>query len=162
MDHLLGGTPRHVEATGFCHVNPHLADIAYVTAHFDGYIAHFNLSWMSPVKARRIAIGGSESMIVWDDLDRDEKVKVYASGIRFQPEQARRTIIPDYRIGDVWSPRISNREALASAVEHFGKVIAGKERSLMSGEHGLNIVHLLEWSQKVLDESISKSRERSA
>ncbi|MBV8118541.1 MAG: Gfo/Idh/MocA family oxidoreductase, partial [Alphaproteobacteria bacterium] len=81
MDYLIDEDPLHVEATGYCHVNPQLPDIVYVTVHFASRtIAHFNLSWMSPVKVRRIAIGGSKRMVVWDDLNREEKLKIYDSG----------------------------------------------------------------------------------
>ena len=90
MDYLFDEDPLHVEATGYCHVNPRLPDIAYVTVHFaSNTIAHFNLSWMSPVKVRRIAIGGSKRMAVWDDLNREEKLKIYDSGISFQQEEQR-------------------------------------------------------------------------
>jgi predicted dehydrogenase len=74
--------PVYVEATGYCHVNPNLPDIVYITLHYASrIIAHLNLSWMSPVKARRIAFGGTKQMVVWNDLDPDEKVKIYDSGI---------------------------------------------------------------------------------
>jgi predicted dehydrogenase len=69
-DYLFDQRPIHVEATGYCHVNAGLPDIVYVTAHFASrMIAHFNLSWMSPVKVRRIAVGGSKKIAVWDDLN---------------------------------------------------------------------------------------------
>lgn len=155
MDYILGEEPIHVEASGHCHVNPHLPDIAYLTLHFPSKIvAHFNLSWMSPVKVRRTAIGGSNKMLVWDDLDREEKIKIYNSGIDFQPEEAKDVIIPDYRIGDIFSPRVSNREALAAVVEHFGAVIRGREQSIMDGRKGLRIVRTLERAQQALDASL--------
>ena len=111
---------------------------------------------MSPVKVRRIAIGGDKQMVVWDDLDREEKIKIYNSGIRFQPESERLTIIPQYRIGDVLSPRIAEREALAGVAEHFANVIGGKEQTIMGGEHGLRVVRMLELAQRSLDESLAR------
>ena len=137
MDHLFDEDPLHVEATGYCHVNPHLPDIAYVTVHFAfNTIAHFNLSWMSPVKVLRIAIGGSKRMTVWDDLNREEKLKIYDSGISFQQEEQRSHIMPSYRIGDIYAPRVSDCEPLAEVVAHFGKVITGRERSIMTAARG--------------------------
>ncbi len=155
MDYLFDEEPIHVEATGYCHVNPTLPDIAYVTVHFPSRtIAHFNLSWMSPVKVRRIAIGGSSQMVVWDDLNRDERLKVYNSGIHIQPQEQRGVLIPRYRIGDVISPRISETEPLALVAEHFRAVIARETQSLMDGRKGLRIVTLLEEAQRSLDVSL--------
>jgi predicted dehydrogenase len=119
-------------------------------------IAHFHLSWMSPVKVRRIAVGGTSQMAVWDDLNQDEKLKIYDSGIEIQPEDERRTLIPSYRIGDVLSPRIAGHEPLAAVVEHFRRVIAGEEDRLLSARQGLRIVRLLEQTQTVLDASLAK------
>jgi predicted dehydrogenase len=155
MDYLFDQDPLHVEATGYCHVNPRLPDIAYVTVHFaSNTIAHFNLSWMSPVKVRRIAIGGSKRMAVWDDLNREEKLKIYDSGISFQQEEQRSHIMPNYRIGDIYAPRVSDCEPLAEVVAHFGKVITGRERSIMDGRKGLRIIDMLERAQSSLDASL--------
>ena len=157
MNYLFDEEPIHLEATGYCHLNPHLPDIAYITMHFPSrMIAHFHLSWMSPVKVRRIAVGGTNQMAVWDDLNQDEKLKIYDSGIEIQPEDERRTLVPSYRIGDVLSPRIHGHEPLAAVLEHFRRVIAGEEASLLSGRHGLRIVQLLERTQTALDASLAK------
>ncbi len=160
IDYLIDDEPIQIEASGYCHVNQHLPDIVYLTLHYASpMVAHLNLSWMSPVKVRRVAIGGTNQMVVWDDLNREETVKVYNSGIQVQPEDQRTVIIPGYRIGDVSSPRLANREALASVIEHFANVINGKEKSIMSGERGLRIVRILEASQKVLDDNLKHARE---
>ena len=157
MNYLFDEEPIQLEATGYCHLNPHLPDIAYITMHLPSrMIAHFHLSWMSPVKVRRIAVGGSYQMAVWDDLNQHEKLKIYDSGIELQPEDQRRTLVPSYRIGDVLSPRLPGREPLAAVVEHFRRVIEGQEASLLSGHHGLRIVRLLERTQTVLDASLAK------
>src|SRR4051794_33702180 len=74
------------------------------------FIAHLNLSWMSPVKVRSTAVGGLKKMLVWNDLDKEEKIKIYNSGIAIQPETVREIIIPSYRIGDIYSPRIPDTE----------------------------------------------------
>jgi hypothetical protein len=93
---------------------------------------------------------------VWDDLNQDEKLKIYDSGIEIQPEDERSTLVPSYRIGDVLSPRIRRHEPLAAVVEHFRRVIAGEEASLLSGQQGLRIVRLLEQTQIALDASLAK------
>ena len=166
LDHVVGVEPLHIEATGYCHVNPHLPDIAYVTIHCaSGVIAHFNLSWMSPAKVRRIAIGGDRQMVVWDDLDREEKIRIYDSGIRFRPEAERITVMPEYRIGDIYAPRVPNAEALAGVMRHFAAVIEWRERAIMGGEHGLRVVRMLEQAQASLEASlarVAKAAERPA
>jgi predicted dehydrogenase len=157
MNYLFGEEPIQLEATGYCHLNPHLPDIAYITMHFPSrMIAHFHLSWMSPVKVRRVAVGGTSRMVVWDDLNQDEKLKIYDSGIELQPEDERSALEPSYRIGDVLSPRIRDHEPLAAVVEHFRRVITGEEASLLSGQQGLRIVRLLEQTQIALDASLAK------
>jgi predicted dehydrogenase len=160
MNYLFDQDPEYVEATGYCHVNSNLPDIAYVTAHYRSHmIAHLNLSWMSPVKVRRIAVGGSNQMVVWDDLNLEERIKIYNSGIEFRPESERLAIVPSYRIGDVSSPRIVNREALAGVVEEFARVIVEKKAdSIIDGAQGVRVVRLLEMAQTALDRSLQAAR----
>lgn len=161
IDFILGESPIHVEAAGHCHVNPHLPDIAYLTLHFpSNAVAHLNLSWMSPIKVRRMAIGGTRQMLVWDDLNQEEKVKIYACGIEFQSEEQRAVIIPEYRIGDIHAPRIPKAEPLAGVARHFAAVIAGREASVMDGAQGLRVVRVLEMAQTVLDRNLREVSDR--
>ena len=162
MDFELEEEPVIIEASGYCHVNPRVPDIAYLTLHFaSDAVAHLNLSWMSPVKVRRIAIGGIKRMLVWDDLNREEKIKIYNSGIDFhRNDEERRIVLPDYRIGDIFSPRVSNREALASVVDHFYKVIAGDEPPIIGADRGLRVLRMLEQAQAELDRSLHAAQER--
>jgi predicted dehydrogenase len=162
MDYLFDEEPIHVEATGYCHVNQHLPDITYITMHFRSQmIAHFHLSWMSPVKVRRISIGGSKQMAVWDDLNPEEKLKIYDTGIDLQPEDERSVIVPSYRIGDIYSPRISSQEPLAGVIEHFWNVIRGKEDTLVGGRQGLRVIQMLEMSQGALNASLDQIHARN-
>jgi predicted dehydrogenase len=156
MDHILDEEPIHIDAHGYAHVNEGVADIAFVTLHFaSDVVAHFNLSWVSPVKMRRTAIGGDRKMLVWDDLNADERLKIYNSGITHQPDALRNFLLPQYRIGDVFSPRLDNREALAGVVNHFAAVIAGDEESLMDGRRGLRVVRTLERADEMLKASLA-------
>lgn len=159
MNYLFHEEPEHVEATGYCHVNPHLPDIVYVTAHYRSHmIGHLNLSWMSPVKVRRIAVGGNKQMVVWDDLNLEERIKIYDSGVEFRPESERLAIVPSYRIGDISSPRIAQREALAAVVEEFARVIHEKTDSIIDGAQGVRVVRMLERTQAALDRSLQAAR----
>jgi predicted dehydrogenase len=156
IDYLFGGEePVHIEASGYCHVNAGFADIAYLTLHYpNSMVAHLNLSWMSPVKVRRIAVGGSDKMVVWDDLNRDEPLKIYDSGITTHPRQDREVILPSYRIGSVSSPRLAGNEPLADVVEHFRQVILGEAAPRSDGHVGRRVLRTLERGQAALDVSI--------
>lgn len=159
IDHLFDAEPIHVSASGYCHVNSGVPDLCYVTLHYPGNrVAHLNLSWMSPVKVRRIAIGGTKQMLIWNDLDQDERIKIYNAGIEFHTDHERAVIVPAYRTGDIFSPRLSKTEALAGVADHVAAVIAGKERSIMDGERGLRIVRTLERAQTALDQDLARAR----
>jgi predicted dehydrogenase len=147
--HLLGGrSPRSVSATGASHSASGLADVAYVTLQFDdALIAHCHLNWLSPVKIRQTLIGGSERMLVWDDLAPDEKVKVYDRGIRALEQAGDEKVykaLVDYRIGDVWTPQLDRREALAAEVDHVLDCVTLGERPLTGAPEGREVVRLLE------------------
>lgn len=159
LDHLFAMEPLSIDASGFCHVDPKSPDLAFVTLHYpNNFVAHLNLSWMSPVKVRRIAVGGSKQMVVWDDLNRDEPLKIYDSGITVQPAALRESVLPTYRIGSVQSPRIGGGEPLLEVVDHFRKVILGDVPCRMDGRQGVRIVRTLERIQVVLDQSLSRAR----
>jgi predicted dehydrogenase len=159
LDLLVGSEPVHVEATGYCHVNEGFPDIAYVTLHYpSSMVAHLNLSWMSPIKVRRIAVGGSEQMVVWDDMNREEPLKIYDSGISFRAKTERDMILPSYRIGSVHSPRLAGSEPLVDMVEHFGAVIRGEQSCVSDGAFGLRIVRTMERAQSALDLNLRRAR----
>jgi predicted dehydrogenase len=161
MNYLFDEAPVHIEATGYCHVNADLPDIVYVTAHYASHmIAHLNLSWMSPVKVRRIAVGGSKKMVVWDDLNLEERIKIYNSGIDFRPQSERLAIVPSYRIGDISSPRIVNREALGAVVEEFARAIIECSSSVIDGREGVRVVRMLEQAQASLKATLGEVARR--
>src|SRR5205085_8870874 len=105
---------------------------------------------------RRIAIGGSQNMVVWDDLRPEEPLKIYNSGIDVHPADQRSTIMPTYRIGDIYSPRLKADEPLAQIVEQFGRAIIAREPSPIDGYAGLRVVRQLEAAQHSLDESLRR------
>ena len=163
VDHILGEEPLQIEASGYCHANSCQADMAYLTLHYPSQIVvHLNLGWISPVKVRRFAVGGSAKTLVWNDLSNQEKLKIYTAGPDPQSQEDRNVLLAEFRSGDILSPRVSTREALAGVVEHFAKVIAGQERSIMDGRSGMRIVRILEAAQRVLDESLVHVRRLSA
>jgi predicted dehydrogenase len=150
MDFVVGETPVAVSATGLSHVPGQPANVAFMTLFFDSeFIAHINVNWLSPVKIRRTLVGGSKRMIVYDDLETSEKVKIYDKGITVTetPDDLRKLLI-SYRTGDLWSPKVSETEALRLEVAHFRDCIEGREKPVTPGERGLAIVKMLEAADK--------------
>jgi predicted dehydrogenase len=146
IDYVLPLQPEAVSATGMSHVPGKPENIAYLTLFFDGnLIAHVHVNWLAPVKIRRTLIGGSQKMIVYDDLEPSEKIKVYDKGITVNngPETLYRMLI-DYRTGDMWAPQIEGTEALQLEAQHFIQCIDKGERPITDGEAGLRVVRILE------------------
>jgi len=150
MDFVIGVNPVAVSATGLSHVRGQPANVAFMTLFFDRHIiAHINVNWLSPVKIRRTLVGGSKRMIVYDDLETSEKVKIYDKGITVTetPDDLRKLLI-SYRTGDLWSPKVNETEALKLEVAHFRNCIDGSEKPITPGERGLAIVRMLEAADK--------------
>jgi len=148
MDYLIGQKPTAVSAHGISHYN-RIEDVAYVTVNFsEDLIAHFHVNWLAPVKIRRILIGGSKQMIVYDDVEPTEKVKIYNKGVDIVSKEGVYRALIEYRTGDMYAPKLDITEALSSLCDHFIKCIASKERPLTSGEMGLNVVRILEAAEK--------------
>jgi predicted dehydrogenase len=150
MDFVIGVNPGAVSATGLSHVRGQPANVAFMTLFFDSdIIAHINVNWLSPVKIRRTLVGGSKRMIVYDDLETSEKVKIYDKGITVTetPDDLRKLLI-SYRTGDLWSPKVNETEALKLEVAHFRNCIDGSEKPITPGERGLAIVRMLEAADK--------------
>jgi predicted dehydrogenase len=146
MDYTLMARPRAVSATGIDHVLGQPQNIAYLTLFFtDKKIAHIHVNWLAPVKIRRTLIGGSQKMIVYDDLEPSEKIKVYDKGIMInQDSENIHRMLVDYRSGDMWAPRLDITEALRTEVSHFIRCIEDNEPPITNGEAGLRIVRILE------------------
>src|SRR5260370_20506011 len=121
MDYVLGARPVAVSATGIAHVPGQPVNTAYLTLFFDGdLLAHFHVNWLAPVKVRRTLIGGDRQMIVYDDIEPSEKVKVYDKGITLNAgqEEIYQSLV-GYRTGDMWAPQVSLTEGLHTEVAHF-------------------------------------------
>ena len=149
MDHLLQREPRWVSAIGSAHFGK-LENVAYITVRFDGsLIAHFHVNWLAPVKIRRTVIGGSKKMIVYDDLDPSDRVKIYDKGVSINVDRAERDrLLVDYRTGDMLAPRIDKTEPLSAVCAHFVDCALNGKRPLTDGRAGLRVVQLLEAAQQ--------------
>ncbi len=150
VDYLVGKPPKSVAAFGSVHASHEIEDVAYLNLDFgDGLVANFHVNWLSPVKVRHMLIGGSEQSLIYNDLDTSEKVKVYNRGISVvNSTEERRQVLISYRSGDVWSPKLSNEEALGRMLGHFVSCIREGKRPRTDGESGLRVVKTLEAAQR--------------
>ncbi len=146
LDFLVTDRPSAISATGNGHITDSPENIAFITLFYpNNFIAHINVNWLSPVKIRRIILGGDKKMIVSDDLEPIEKIKVYDKGVQFERDQEQvYKMRIGYRIGDMWSPSVSRSEALATEAKHFLERLAAGRPSLTDGRAGLRVVNWLE------------------
>jgi predicted dehydrogenase len=146
IQYILDEEPVAVSATGSCHVAGSPENMAHITLFFESKcVAHVSVNWLSPIKVRQTFIGGSKKMIVYDDLEPTEKIKVYDKGITLNgsSEKAHQFRI-GYRAGDMWAPHISAKEALQSEVEHFIDCVRNGTPPLSGGLSGLRVIEVLE------------------
>jgi len=150
MDYIIDESPEAVVATGGNHLND-LADMAFITVYFPGKItAHINVNWLSPVKVRTTLIGGRDKMMVWNDLEPDEKIKVYDKGVGISNGQGVYDLLVSYRSGDVWAPKVDATEALKLELGYFLDCVLDNQRPSNDGEAGLRVVRLLEAAEQSL------------
>ena len=152
MDYVLPSKPVAVSATGISHVPGQPENVAYITLFFaDTQIAHVHVNWLTPVKVRHTLIGGSEKMILYDDLEPSEKVKVYDKGITVTPgPEAVYKMLVSYRSGDMWAPRLDNTEALHAEALHFTDCVENSRQPETDGQAGLRMVSMMEAAERSL------------
>jgi predicted dehydrogenase len=150
MDYLIKGEPEAIVATGQGHLNGH-EDVAYMTLYFpEKVIAHINVNWLSPVKVRTTLIGGEKRMVVWNDLEADEKVKIYDKGVNISTREGVYELLVSYRSGDMWSPQLEQAEALRHELAYFVECISSGQEPFNNGQAGLRVVKMLEAASESL------------
>lgn len=150
LDYLTGTLPEALVATGETHLNG-FEDIAFITLYFpNSIIAHVNVNWLSPVKVRTTLIGGEKRMLVWNDLEADDKIKVYDKGVQVKNTDGVYQLLVSYRSGDMWAPRVEQTEALRKEVEYFVDCINHQTTPFNDGVAGLRIVRMLEAADRSL------------
>jgi predicted dehydrogenase len=150
VDYLIGERPEAIVATGEKHLNG-LTDVAFMTAYFpDNVIAHINVNWLSPVKVRTTLIGGEKKMLVWNDLEVDEKIKVYDRGVQMTGREGVYDLLVSYRSGDMWAPKIETTEALKAELGYFVTCIENGDTPFNDGMAGLRVVRMLEAAEESL------------
>ena len=151
MDYLIKEKPTAVVATGEAHFDRGLEDISYITVYFPNkIIAHVNVNWLSPVKVRTTLIGGLKKMLVWNDLDPDEKIKIYDKGVDVKTKNGVYELLVSYRSGDMWAPKVNQAEALKLLAESFIECICNGGKLINDGSAGLRVVKMLEAASKSL------------
>lgn len=142
--HILEEEPVAVSATAVSHVTGCPENMAHLALFFSSScVAHVSVNWLSPVKLRQTLLGGSKKMVVYDDLEPTEKIKVYDKGITVSPESSHQARI-GYRAGDMWAPHLPAKEALQTEVAHFIDCIRNGTAPMTSGTSGLQVVQILE------------------
>jgi len=149
MDHVIREKPEAVVATGEKHLNG-VEDVAFITVYFPKrIIAHVNVNWLSPVKVRTTLIGGEKKMLVWNDLEADEKIRVYDKGVSMSTHPSNlHKLLVSYRAGDMWAPQVEQVEALRSETAYFLQCIENNQQPFNDGIAGLRVVRILEAADK--------------
>jgi len=150
MDYLIGHEPEVIVATGQTHLNG-FEDVAFITLYFpEGVIAHVNVNWLSPVKVRTTLVGGAKKMLVWNDLEADEKIKVYDKGVQVTSREGVYDLLVNYRSGDMWAPKLEQVEALRVELGYFVDCIMQGQTPFNDGVAGLRVVRMLEAANQSL------------
>lgn len=149
MDYVIAAKPEAVVATGEKHLNG-VEDVAFITVYFPKHIiAHVNVNWLSPVKVRTTLIGGEKKMLVWNDLEADEKLRIYDKGVSMSTNPSNlHQLLVSYRSGDMWAPQVEQIEALRAETAYFLKCIEENSKPFNDGEAGLRVVRILEAADK--------------
>jgi predicted dehydrogenase len=152
MDYLIKERPEAVVATGERHLNG-VADIAFINIFYpNNIIGHINVNWLSPVKVRTTLIGGEKKMVVWNDLEADEKIKVYDKGVEMTSGEGVYQLLVSYRSGDMWAPRVEQIEALRAEAAYFADCIMNNKKPFNDGVAGLSVVKMLEAADRSLEQ----------
>ena len=155
MDYRVDDRPIAVSAHGIAAAGFDHENVAYVTVQFDrGFLAHFHVNWLAPVKIRQMLLGGSQRMVVYDDTDPAEKVRVYDKGVdvNLADRETRRQLLVSYRTGDMYAPTFDRREALSLVAQEFAEAIAQRRAPLTDAAAGIRVVALLEAAARSLRE----------
>ncbi len=153
IDYLLPEKPLAVSATAMCHVPGEPENIAYLTLFFPGnLIAHVHVNWLAPVKVRQTLLGGSQKMIVWNDIEPSEKLKVYDKGITHGERADRHQVLIGYRTGDMYAPQLASTEALTTEAAHFLDCLKSGKTPQTDGRSGRNVIAILEAASRSIAE----------
>ncbi|MDB5452542.1 MAG: oxidoreductase domain protein [Caulobacteraceae bacterium] len=145
LQYVFDSSPKAISANGVSHVRGAPENMAHLTIYLQsGAVAHLNVNWLAPTKVRQVLVGGSRKMVVWDDLDASEKIKVYDQGVSVTDVEELYSTLVNYRLGDMWAPRLSTAEPLLAETTHFIECITDGRTPITDGKLGLQVVEMLE------------------
>jgi predicted dehydrogenase len=148
LDYLIPASPTSVQATGISHIHNGIENIAYLTVKYaHDFIAHFHCSWSSPVKIRMMLLGGDKKMVVFNDMEPTEKIRIYDTAHTVSSDEEKQRVLVDYRIGDVFMPKLEMKEALGGMARDFINAITTGSKPIASYESGINTIRILEAAQ---------------
>ncbi|MBT0663008.1 Gfo/Idh/MocA family oxidoreductase [Geobacter pelophilus] len=148
MSYLVGKKPYAVSANGIANFNG-MENVAHLSVYFEGNcFAHFHVNWTSPVKIRRMIMGGTKKMMVFDDMENFDKVKIYDTGVAINTEEGVHQALVEYRTGDMYSPKVNQTEALSLATSEFVNAIIEGRKPLTDGDNGLYVIRILEAAEE--------------
>lgn len=151
IDHLFGVQPRAVSATGGAHLPGRPENVAYLTCYYDDdFLAHVNVNWLAPAKVRLVVVGGDKRMVVYDDNEADQKIKVFDKGVEPATRDEAYKSMLSYRVGDMWAPNLERTEALKTEVLHFTDCVENGTRPTTDGAAGLRVLKILEAASQSL------------
>jgi predicted dehydrogenase len=154
LNYLTDEQAYSVNATGVSHTGNGIENIAYLTVNYkSGFIAHFNCSWTSPVKIRTMLIGGDKKMLLFNDLEPTEKIRIYDTGYQHKTDEEKMRVMVDYRAGDVYLPKVNMKEALAGMAGDFINSIINKTKPVSDFESGYKVIRILEAAQKSIKQN---------
>jgi predicted dehydrogenase len=154
LNYLMSSKPRSVQATGVSHIHNGIENIAYLTVNYDqDFIAHFHCSWSSPVKIRMMLFGGDKKMVVFNDMEPTEKIRVYDTAHTISNDEEKQRVLVDYRVGDIYIPKLPIQEALSGMAADFIQSIQTGKAPIASYESGLFTVKVLEAAQVSIKEN---------
>lgn len=151
VDFVVDEKPVLISAHGVSHAGNGIENIAYISLGYrNRFIAHFHVNWLSPVKIRMTMIAGSEKMLVWNDLDPAEKIKIYDKGIDVKQDEReqKEQLLISYRSGDMYAPQIDLTEALSLVAKEFADCIREGRPALTDGESGLRVLRILDAAER--------------
>ena len=153
VNFLLGGEPEYVTASGQSYVRNGIQDVVFVTLHYAGKVmAHLHVSWLDPHKIRKTTVVGDKKMAVLDDMQATEKLRIYDKGVDYVPSYGDYGESLSIRVGDIFIPKIDMAEPLKVECQHFLDCITKGEEPLTGGEHGLQVLRVLEAAERSLRE----------
>lgn len=153
--YLIDEDPIEIHASGRDSIIKGIPDVAFISLKFPSkMVANIELSWLSPTKMRRTVIVGSKKMLIYDDSDPVDKIKVYDKGIEMKNPETFGEYQLTYRTGDMYAPRIDNNEPLKIEMEHFLSAMATRKTPLSDGEFALRVVKTIEVADKKLYQSL--------